>query len=111
YRRECKAMMCAAGEGNLADGDHYPFWLRPCWNRWQPAVIAQSYLDGRPANCAVVCAEGKVLARVAVEVLVSKEPTAPAAVVRVVDNAEMMLFAERLARRLGLSGFFGLDFM
>jgi hypothetical protein len=31
--------------------------------------------------------------------------------VRVVDNAEMMSAAERIASRLGLSGFFGLDFM
>ena len=35
----------------------------------------------------------------------------PANVVRLVDNSEMMFAAEQLARRLGLSGFFGLDFM
>ena len=76
-----------------------------------PRVAVQSYIGGRPANCAVVCAEGKVLAGIGVEVVAFKEPTGPAAIVRVVDNAEMMLCAERLARRLGLSGFFGLDFM
>jgi hypothetical protein len=38
-------------------------------------------------------------------------PTGPANVVRVVEHAEMMHCAERIARRLGLSGFFGLDFM
>jgi len=32
-------------------------------------------------------------------------------VVRVIDNPQMLLAAERLADRLGLSGFFGLDFM
>ena len=30
---------------------------------------------------------------------------------RIVDNAEMMFAAERIASRLDLSGFFGLDFM
>jgi ATP-grasp domain len=108
---ELKAMTGAAQAIKWAVVDHDSFWLRPWWNRWRPAVVVQSNVDGRPANCAVVCAEGRVLAGIAVEVLASKEPTAPAAVVRVVDNTEMMLCAERVARRLSLSGFFGLDFM
>lgn len=88
-----------------------PFWLRSWWNRSTPAVIAQAHIQGRPANCAVVCWKGKVLAGIGVEVVSSKGSTGPASVVRVVDNPEMMLCAERIARRLGLSGFFGLDFM
>ena len=91
--------------------DDDAFWLRPWWNGWRPGIVVQSYVAGRPANCAVVCAAGKVLAGIAVEVAALKEPTGPAAIVRVVDNAEMMGCAERLARRLDLSGFFGLDFM
>jgi hypothetical protein len=35
----------------------------------------------------------------------------PAGVVRIVYDSEMLLAAEKLARRLRLSGFFGLDFM
>jgi len=88
-----------------------PFWLRPWWNNYRPAVIVQSHIQGRPANCAVVCWKGEVLAGIGVEVVSSEGPTGPAVVVRVVDNSEMMLAAERIARRLGLSGFFGLDFM
>jgi predicted ATP-grasp superfamily ATP-dependent carboligase len=71
----------------------------------------QSYIHGRPANCAVVCWKGRVLAGIGVEVVASDGTTGPASVVRVVDNAEMMFAAERIASRLGLSGFFGLDFM
>jgi hypothetical protein len=52
-----------------------------------------------------------VLAGSAVEVAVSEGATGPASVVRVVDNPEMMFAAERIAARLELSGFFGLDFM
>jgi len=87
------------------------FWLRPWWNRSQRAVTAQSYIHGHPANCAVVCWQGSVLAGIAVEVVNSEGLTGPASVVRVVDNPEMMFAAERIASRLSLSGFFGLDFM
>jgi hypothetical protein len=88
-----------------------PFWLRPWWNNVRPAVIVQSYIVGRPGNCAFLCWEGEVLAGIAVEVVSSDGITGPASIVRVIDNPEMMLAAERLARRLCLSGFFGLDFM
>jgi hypothetical protein len=87
------------------------FWLRPCWNRLRPPVIAQSHIAGRPANCAVVCWEGEVLSGISVEVVSTQELTGPARIVRVVDSRPMMLAAERIARRLSLSGFFGLDFM
>ena len=88
-----------------------PFWLRSWWNGSQHPISLQSYIQGRPANCAVVCWEGRVLAAFAVEVVVSEGLTGPASVVRIVDNAEMMFAAERMASSLGLSGFFGLDFM
>jgi hypothetical protein len=88
-----------------------PFWLRPWWRGIQPTITAQAYIDGRPANCAVLSWKGKVLAGIAVEVLSSTGQTGPATVVRVIDNPEMMNAAAVLARRLSLSGFFGLDFM
>ena len=87
------------------------FWLRPWWNGIKPAISVQSYIHGRPANCGVVCWKGKVLAGIGVEVVSTSEPTGPASVVRVVDNPDMMISAERIAGRLGLSGFFGLDFV
>jgi len=87
------------------------FWLRPWWNNSRPAVVAQSYISGRPANCAVVCWKGTILAGFGVEVLSSEGSTGPASIVRVVDNPDMMFAAERISSRLGLSGFFGLDFM
>ena len=88
-----------------------PFWVRSWWDRSRAAVTAQPYITGRPANCAVACWEGKVLAGTAVEVISAQGLTGSATIVRVVDGSEMMLAAERLAQRLGLSGFFGLDFM
>jgi hypothetical protein len=88
-----------------------PFWLRPWWNNVRPAIIVQSYVVGRPANCAFLCWRGELLAGMSVEVVSSDGMTGPASIVRIVDNPEMMLASERLTRRLGLSGFFGLDFM
>ncbi len=88
-----------------------PFWLRPWWQAQRPSVIVQSYVQGHPANCTFVCWNGEVHAMASVEVLSSDGLTGPASVVRVVKNPDMILAAERLARRLNLSGFFGLDFM
>jgi ATP-grasp domain-containing protein len=88
-----------------------PFWFESWWNRITPAVTVQPYIAGRPANCAVACWQGKVLAGTAVEVISAQGDTGSATIVRVVDSPEMMLAAERLAHRLGMSGFFGLDFM
>jgi len=88
-----------------------PFWLRPWWHNHKPAIIVQSHIKGRPANCGVVCWKGKVLAGIGVEVVSSEGLTGPANIVRVVDNPEMMRAADRIAFRLGLSGFFGLDFI
>jgi hypothetical protein len=88
-----------------------PFWLRPWWKRSRASVIVQSHIQGRPANCAVACWNGRVLAGISVEVVGWDGTTGPASVVRVIDNPAMMFAAEQIAQRLKLSGFFGLDFM
>jgi hypothetical protein len=88
-----------------------PFHLRPWWNRSKRAIVVQSYVKGRPANCTVLAWKGRVLAIIGVEVVRSHGPTGPASIVRIVENEQMRSAAEKLASRLGLSGFFGLDFM
>jgi hypothetical protein len=88
-----------------------PYWLQAWQRRTQPTVVVQSHIEGRPANCAVVCWKGEVLAGIVVEVANAQGATGPATIVRVVDRPEMLLAAERLARRLNLSGLVGLDFM
>lgn len=87
------------------------FWLREWWVGAQRSIVAQSYIYGRPANCGAFCWMGKVLAIIAVEVVHADGATGPASIVSVVDNPDMTRAAERIAARLGLSGFFGLDFM
>lgn len=87
------------------------FYLREWRSGHVPSVIIQRVVPGRPANCAVFCWEGKVLAGIAVEVVASDGATGPASVVRVIDNVEMMTAAQTIAQRLQISGFFGLDFI
>jgi hypothetical protein len=87
------------------------FWLRPWASGTRPAVTVQSYIEGRPANCGFACWQGKVLACIAVEAVSTLGETGPASVVRILDNREMEAVAEKVARRLGLSGFVGLDFV
>jgi hypothetical protein len=86
-------------------------WVYLDWSRPRPTAIAQAFIPGRPANCAVVCHDGKLLAGIAVEVIQSQGATGPATIVQVVPGGEMMEAAARLAQRLRLSGFFGLDFV
>ncbi|WP_158748514.1 ATP-grasp domain-containing protein [Acidobacterium sp. S8] len=88
-----------------------PFWFQPWWRSRKPAVIAQAYIEGRPANCGVLCWQGEVLAGIAVEVVSTVGATGPASIVRVVDGPMMLDCARSLASCLRLSGFFGLDFM
>lgn len=81
------------------------------WRNAHPALIAQSFVEGRPGNCAVACWKGEVLAAMAVEVIATNGENGPASVIEVVEGREMLEAAQRIARRLKLSGFFGLDFV
>ena len=86
-------------------------WILSERRKERPGVIAQSFIHGRPANCAAVSWQGKLLAGICVEVIQAQGPKEPATVVQVVEGAGMMRAAERIAKRLELSGFFGLDFV
>lgn len=87
------------------------FLLQPWRLRVRPAVTVQSYIDGSPANCGFVAWQGRVLACISVEAVNTMYDTGPASVVRVIESREMLRAAEKVASRLGLSGFAGLDFM
>ncbi len=59
----------------------------------------------------MVCQNGRVLAMVTVEVLCAQGATGAALAVRLIENEEIQTAAERIAERLQLSGFHGLDFI
>jgi hypothetical protein len=93
----------------LLERDH--FWWAGWMARTRPAISAQAFIDGRPANCAVVCRAGEVLAGIAVEVVTTEFDNGPSTVIRVVDHREMLQAASRVVAALGMSGLVGFDFM
>lgn len=86
-------------------------WILSEWKHARRGIVAQTHIQGRPANCAVTCWEGEVLAGIGVEVIEARGPKEPAMVVQVSENSDMMRSAEKIARRLHLSGFVGFDFI
>jgi glutathione synthase/RimK-type ligase-like ATP-grasp enzyme len=79
--------------------------------RYRRRISLQQYIGGRPANRAVVCSDGKVLAGISVEAIETMSEFGPAAVIRIVDHPEMSAAAETLVGQLKLSGFVGFDFV
>ena len=88
-----------------------PLPLLARFRRGRPAVTVQKFIAGTPANRAVACWQGEVLAGISVAALQTQCPTGPATVVQVIDDEEMTATAAKLVRALGLTGFCGLDFV
>ena len=79
--------------------------------RERPLVHLQTEISGLPANRAVFCQSGEVLAGVSVVALETSSRTGPASVLRAAHEKEMSRAADALVRELGLSGFVGFDFV
>ena len=75
------------------------------------AITVQSYVAGRPANLAVACWRGKVVAHVAVEVMQSAGPFGMATVVRFVRGDAMVATVRSICSHYNLSGLHGFDFL
>jgi hypothetical protein len=98
-----------AAKHALVDRDATLIW--PALRRRHFVVNAQAFVDGREATTAVACWNGKLLAALHFEVVNKRSSSGPATVVRRIENAEMSATAEKMARRLSLSGVHGFDFM
>lgn len=93
----------------LFDGDPFPFIQ--CLRRERRTVTVQAFIEGRQANIMAACRNGRVLDTLSVDVLRAQNGIGAATVVRMVDCPQMEAAAASVARRVGASGFFGLDFM
>jgi hypothetical protein len=71
----------------------------------------QHYISGRPANCAVVCWQGKVLAGISVEAIETASQFGPTTLARIIEHGELTYAAEKIVANQELSGFLGFDFM
>jgi ATP-grasp domain len=77
-----------------------------------PVISVQQFIEGRPANRAVLCWRGRVLAGTTVQTLEADPfPNGPATVVEFIREPDIDRAVETLVARLGLSGFCGFDFM
>jgi formate-dependent phosphoribosylglycinamide formyltransferase (GAR transformylase) len=75
------------------------------------SVQVQQFIEGKPATSAFACRDGEVLAAIHMDVVESWGTTGPASLIRRTDCRRMDEAAHRIARRLGLSGLHGLDFV
>jgi biotin carboxylase len=85
--------------------------ISPSLSRHRPTVNAQVFIAGHEATSTVACWKGTVLASLHFEVLRKSSAAGHATVVRSIKNQEMSIAVEKIARRMGLSGLCGFDFM
>jgi carbamoylphosphate synthase large subunit len=85
--------------------------ILPFLRRRRSLLNAQAFVAGQEATSLVACWKGTVLAGLHFGVVRKQDATGPASVMRVVENAEMASAAEKMVRRLNLSGLHGFDFM
>jgi Carbamoyl-phosphate synthase L chain, ATP binding domain len=102
-------MIAKALKRVLIDQDMALLW--PSLLRLRYTVSIQAFVRGRDATSAVACWNGKVLASLHFEVVHKQDKTGPSTVLRLIENKDMSTAAERMARRLGLSGLHGFDFI
>ena len=74
-------------------------------------LTMQRYVQGTPANAMFACLDGKVLADYQVRVSASLGQTGAAVLVEQMNDVRIREAGAGLAAELGLSGFFGLDFV
>jgi hypothetical protein len=103
------ASLAVALKRLLVNRDPMALWS---WSRRrQTAITLQQFVSGIPANIMVACWRGEILAEVSVKVLSCQGPTGASLVVQLIENRQLSRAAALLAARLGMSGFFGLDFI
>lgn len=102
-------LLARAAKRALVDGDKT--LILPSLLRRRSGLNVQEYVSGHEATSTVACWQGTVLASLHFEVLSKTTPTGPASVMRLIDSREMSIVAEKIVRRLNLSGIIGFDFM
>ncbi len=93
----------------LRNGDGSAFARLRCLD--QPEITAQAMVVGFPATSMYACHQGRILGEVQARVLVSRGKTGPSMVIQTIRDTRISRAGALLAGRLGVSGFFGLDFM
>ena len=106
---ESPPLLARAVKRALVDQDRTLVW--PSLLRRRSVVNAQEFIVGREATTSVACWKGEVLASLHFEVVNKVASCGHATVLQLIENAEMSAAAEKMTRRLNLSGLHGFDFM
>lgn len=88
-----------------------PFWLMDRRMGARAVLSAQSFVEGRAGNLALFCQAGEILGATLAQSESSAHDTGPSTFVRIVEGEDFLEQARVLVRKLGLSGFCGLDFI
>ncbi len=91
--------------------DRDPFAMARFVDRKRRKVMAQAHVSGRQVTCMVASWQGRRLASVNAEVLSTQGRVGASTILRLIEHPYMDEVAAATAERLGLSGFFGLDFI
>lgn len=91
--------------------DHDGSLMRPSLLRQPSRVNVQSFVHGSEASSSVACWQGRMLSVIHFKVIRASAPYGPASVIQVFDSPQMSVAAEKMVRRLHLSGLCGFDFM
>lgn len=102
-------LFARAAKRALVDQDKSLVW--PSLLRRRSVVNAQAFVAGHEATSTVACWNGDVLASLHFEVVNKRSSVGPSSVLRLIENSEMSAAAEKMVRRLRLSGIHGFDFM
>lgn len=86
-------------------------WVRSVIERRRSVVNVQEFISGRDATSLVACWKGEVLAALHFEVVNKQYTNGPASVLRLIEDERINLAAEKLVRRLSISGLHGFDFL
>jgi hypothetical protein len=102
-------LLARAAKRTLVDQDKSLVW--PSLLRHRSVVNAQGFVAGSEATSTVACWKGAVLASLHFDVVNKRSSAGPSSVIRLIENAEMSAAADKMVRRLNLSGIHGFDFM
>jgi hypothetical protein len=91
--------------------DRDPFTLTRFLRRKKRNVMAQTHIPGRQVTCMAASWQGRLLGIVTAEVLSTQGRVGASTFLRLADNPQIEAAAAVVAEHLGLSGFFGLDFI
>jgi hypothetical protein len=92
----------------IINRDPLAFWHG---SREARAVTMQKFIPGSNANAMLAAWQGELVGVASVEVLSAQGATGASTIVRLFHSEEIVKTARTLVEGLGLSGFFGLDFI